>query len=96
MLIPLRFSDIISIMFLQEVFTLFPKRLFSIFFNRFIFTFIWIILMNLLFNCYSKLEFSHILTLLKLSELAAMSPIMKQSCHFKIIFEGVFKFSCVY
>ena len=47
---PLSFSGVISIMFLQGIFTLFLKRLFFIFFNRVIFTFIQIILMNLLFK----------------------------------------------
>ena len=47
---PLSFSGVISIMSLQGIFTLLPKRLFFIFFNRFIFTSIQIILMNLLFK----------------------------------------------
>ena len=48
---PLSFSnDVISIMFPKKNFTLFPVRLFFIFFNHFIFGFIQIIIMNLLFK----------------------------------------------
>ena len=77
---PLSFSnDFISITFLQEIFTLFPIMWLFLLFNYFIFTFIEIIIINL----FLKLEFSYILALLKLSELAAMSPIMKQNAIFK-------------